>query len=114
MCGHVKHLLAGIREIHPTVLETLAPPPEGDIEDIAAARDALGRDIVAKGNINLTFMANASPEEVYKAGRRIIEQAGPDRFILSVADVLLDYHPLENVKALVRAGHDVKFQQRKE
>ncbi|MFC1453195.1 uroporphyrinogen decarboxylase family protein [Verrucomicrobiota bacterium] len=106
MCGHVKLLLDDIREIGPTVLETLAPPPEGDTEDIAAARDTLGRDIVAKGNMPLTFLANASPAEVRAEGRRIIEKAGPDRFILGCADVLLDYHPRENVEALVRAGHE--------
>ena len=37
------------------------------------------------------------------------EEAGADRFILSVADVLLANHSVENVEALVRAGHDHKF-----
>jgi uroporphyrinogen-III decarboxylase len=106
MCGHVRPLLADIREIHPTVLETLAPPPEGDTPSIPAARTILGRDIVVKGNMNLTFLANASPSEVYAAGQDIIRLAGTDRFILGCADVLLDYHPLANVKALARAGHE--------
>ena len=109
MCGHVKLLLDDIREIRPTVLETLAPPPEGDTDDIAAARDRLGSDIVAKGNMPLTFLANASPDEVCAEGRRIIERAGPDRFILGCADVLLDYHPRENVEALVRAGREYQL-----
>ncbi len=106
MCGHVKRLLEDIRDIGPTVLETLAPPPEGDTEDIANARKRLGPEIVLKGNMPLTRLAQDTPEEIYALGRRIIEEAGADRFMLGCADVLLDYHPRANVEALVRAGHD--------
>ena len=109
MCGRIKALLDQIRDIHPTIFETFSPPPEGEIEDIGAARDVIGRDIVAKGNINLTFLAEATPDEVYQKGKEIIEEAGAERFILSVADVLLANHSVENVEALVRAGHDHKF-----
>lgn len=108
MCGHVSQLLDLIQEIHPTVLETLAAPPEGDVEDINAARDMLGRDIVAKGNLSITFLAQAEPEAVYAEARRIIAHAGADRFILGVSDVLLGHHAFDNIAALARAGHEWK------
>ena len=107
-CGKIQNLLNEISEIHPTIFETFSPPPEGDTLDIAATRDIIGRDIVAKGNMNLTFLQNSTPEEVYTAGQEIIRKAGADRFVLSVADVLLGCHPRENVEALVKAGHDFK------
>jgi hypothetical protein len=69
-----------------------------------------GDIIVAKGNMSLTFLQNAEPDEVYEAGQEIIRRAGSDKFILSVSDVLLGNHSRENVEALIRAGHDFKFQ----
>jgi uroporphyrinogen-III decarboxylase len=108
-CGKVQSLLNEIKDMHPSIFETFAPPPEGDTSDIAATRDFIGRDIVAKGNMNLTFFTNSTADEVYKKGQEIISQAG-DRFILSVADVLLGSHKEENVAALVRAGHERRLQ----
>jgi len=106
MCGKIGQLLDEIAAINPSLFETCAPPPEGDTLDIGAVRDRIGRDITAKGNMNLTFLATATPAEVYRKGREIIQQAGTDRFMLSVSDVLLANHPPENVRALVRAGHE--------
>jgi len=59
--------------------------------------------------MNLTFLAKASPQEVYQAGQQIIRRAGAERFILGVADVLLGNHAVENVEALVRAGHEYEL-----
>ena len=109
MCGKIQKLLDQIAEINPTVFETFAPPPEGDTDNIGKTRDRIGRHIVAKGNMNLTFLATATPEDVYRAGQEIITSAGSDRFILGVADGLLANHPQENVRALIRAGHDFRI-----
>jgi hypothetical protein len=109
LCGKIQRLLDQINEIHPAVFETFSPPPEGDTADIGAVRDKIGRDIVAKGNMGLTFLQYAEPGEVYEAGREIIEKAGCERFILSVADVILESHSRRNVEALIQAGHDYKL-----
>jgi hypothetical protein len=106
MCGKTKTLLSKIKELNPTILETLSPPPEGNIDNLAEAREILGNDVIMKGNMNITFLNNATPDEVYNKGLEIIQEAGKRNFILGVSDTLNDYHPVENVKALIKAAHD--------
>lgn len=106
MCGKTKTLLTRIKEVNPTILETLSPPPEGNVDNLTEARELLGNDIIMKGNMNISFLKDATPDQVYEKGLEIIDQAGKRNFILGVSDTLNYYHPVENVKALIKAAHD--------
>ena len=87
------------------VLETLTPPPVGDI-DLAAAKKLVGDRIVLKGYVDLLYVLKlGTPEMIRETVREAVEKAGYDgRFILGTSDSIRDGTPEQNVKEYFEAA----------
>ncbi len=105
-CSRMKEFIArGYYNLfEPELFETLAPPPTGDIDDLAAARRQLSPRICTKGNMDLGLLRNGSPQEVAQATRAILEATRGYRHIVGTADAVLPGTPMENIRAMVQAA----------
>jgi len=87
------------------VLETVAPPPEGD-NDLAESRRALDRGICSKGNLSLKTLHDGTLEDVRRETRQMIAAARGYAHIFSTADAVLPGTPPENLIAFVRTARE--------
>jgi hypothetical protein len=107
-CGFTRQLIADgtFNTLGVDVLETIAPPPEGDNE-LADARRALDRRICSKGNLNLQLLRDGTPEmisaEVASIGRAVKGYA----HIISTADAVLPGTRPENFISFITAARAV-------
>jgi uroporphyrinogen-III decarboxylase len=104
-CGQTRELIRNGRfnRFSPDVLETIAPPPEGD-NDLAQSRRALDERICSKGNLSLGTLRNGTPEDVTRQTLAIAEAVRGFRHIFSTADAVLPGTPPENLIAFVRTA----------
>jgi hypothetical protein len=88
------------------VIETLTPPPVGDL-DLAEAKRLYGDKIVLKGYVDLLYVIKmGTKEQVERTVREAIEIAAPGGgFILGTSDSIREGTPLENVKAYFETAH---------
>jgi hypothetical protein len=102
-CGHTSRLIRDgtFNALGADVIETIAPPPEGD-NDLAESRRSLDRRICSKGNLNLRVLRDGSPEDVIGEARSIAGAVRGYPHIYSTADAVLPGTPPENFVALVR------------
>ncbi len=82
------------------IIETLTPPPVGDI-DLAKAKHLYGERTCLKGYVDLLYVLKmGTPDLVEKTVRQAIEVAAPGGgFILGTSDSIREGTPLENIKA---------------
>lgn len=102
-CGKVHTIVEKgyLNDISPSIYETLAPPPVGDIPHIGEARAKLSKKIITHGNIDLTFIKDASVEQVKRKANEIREQTKGFPHIVGAADgCLWPGTPVENLKAI--------------
>ena len=106
-CGLTRELIRTGRfgAFHPDVLETVAPPPEGD-NDLAESRRALDPRICTKGNLSLGLLRDGTPEDVGRATRTLVEAVRGWRHVISTADAVLPGTPPENFMAFVRTARE--------
>jgi uroporphyrinogen-III decarboxylase len=106
-CGRThKLILTGrFNRFAPDVLETIAPPPEGDNE-LSESRRSLDRSICTKGNLSLILLRDGSAEQVACATRAMIEATRGFPHIHSTADAVLTGTPPENFIAFVRTARE--------
>ena len=106
-CGLTRRLIATGRfdRFAPDVVETIAPPPEGD-NDLAESRRALEPRICSKGNLSLLLLRDGTAEEVAEATRRMVEAVRGSAHIASTADAVLTGTPPENFIAFVRTARE--------
>ncbi len=106
-CGLTRRLIATGRfdRFAPDVVETIAPPPEGD-NDLAESRRALDPSICSKGNLSLLLLRDGTAEEVAEATRRMIAAVRGSTHIASTADAVLTGTPPENFVAFIRTARD--------
>jgi hypothetical protein len=108
-CGLTRQLILSGRfnGFDADVVETLAPPPEGD-NDLCASRRALADGICSKGNLSLLLLRDGTPGEVAQATRDIVaavDHAGNGaRHVISTADAVLSGTPPQNFIAFVEAA----------
>lgn len=107
-CGLTRQLILSGRfdAFAPDVVETIAPPPEGD-NDLGESRRALGATICSKGNLSLLLLRDGTPDEVRLATRNMVEAVRGARHIHSTADAVLTGTPPENFIAFVRTARAV-------
>jgi uroporphyrinogen decarboxylase len=88
------------------IVETLTPPPVGDV-DLAEAKRLYGGRTCLKGHIDLLYVIKeGTPETIAEAVRQAIEIAAPGGgFILGTSDSIRDGTPDENVRAYFAAAH---------
>ena len=104
-CGHTRRLILDgtFNTLGADVIETVAPPPEGDNE-LAESRRALDPRICSKGNLNLRLLRDGTPEEIAAGVRAMARAVRGSAHILSTADAVLEGTPPENFIAFVRAA----------
>lgn len=107
-CGLTRHLIATGRfdQFSPDVVETVAPPPEGD-NDLAESRRALDPGICSKGNLSLLLMRDGTPDQVAQATRAMVAAVQGYAHIHSTADAVLTGTPPENFIAFLRTARNV-------
>ncbi len=106
-CGLTRRLILSGRfnRFAPDVVETLAPPPEGD-NDLAESRRALDPAICTKGNLSLLLLRDGTPDEVAEATREMVAATRGFAHIHSTADAVLTGTPPENFIAFVRTARE--------
>jgi len=106
-CGHTRRLILDgtFNTLGADVIETVAPPPEGDNE-LAESRRALDPRICSKGNLNLRLLRDGTPEEVAAGVRGIAGAVRGSAHIFSTADAVLEGTPAENFITFIRAARE--------
>ena len=106
-CGLTRRLILSGRfdRFAPDVVETIAPPPEGD-NDLGESRRSLGRSICSKGNLSLLLLRDGTPSQVAEATRRMVEAVQGTWHIHSTADAVLTGTPPENFIAFIRTARE--------
>jgi hypothetical protein len=104
-CGYTSKLIKDgtFNTLGANVIETIAPPPEGDNE-LAESRRALDRCICSKGNLNLTTLRESNPDHIEVEVRNIVCAVRGYPHIVSTADGVLPGTPPENFVAFVRGA----------
>jgi len=106
-CGLTRKLILSGRfdRFHPDVLETIAPPPEGD-NDLAESRRSLDPAICTKGNLSLLLLRDGTAQQVAEATRAMVAAVRGYAHIHSTADAVLTGTPPENFIAFVRTARE--------
>lgn len=84
-CGHLHDLMPLIASSKIDCLESLSPPPTGNIE-VAAARKILPAHIALVGGIEPTVLLNSSPAELAAYTSRLLAQTAGTRYVLANSD----------------------------
>lgn len=90
-----------LNEIKPSMVETLAPPPTGDINDLREARERLDPEICTKGNLDMGILRDGPVERIAEETRKIIDATLGSRHMVGTADALLRGTPVEHLKTMV-------------
>jgi hypothetical protein len=106
-CGFTRRLiLDGVfNRLGADLIETIAPPPEGD-NDLAESRRALDRRICSKGNLNLRLLREGSPQDIRAQVRAIVASVRGYPHIISTADAVLRGTAPANFVAFVTAARE--------
>lgn len=84
-CGHLKDLLPMMGATNVDMIESLSPPPTGNI-DVADAFKLLPSSVGIIGGIEPTFFANCSLDELEIRTKELLQLAKGKRFILANSD----------------------------
>jgi len=89
------------------VVQTLTPPPMGDV-DLASAKARIGDRVCLKGNVDqVNVILRGTPAEIREAVREAVAVGAPGGgFILSTADSIRPETRWENVAAFFDAAHE--------
>jgi uroporphyrinogen-III decarboxylase len=99
-CGAIGDRLELMIETGTRGIDTLDPPPLGNVE-LADARQRLGPRVFIKGNIDpVGTMLQGTPEDVRRDAQARIAVAGPGSYILSTACSVAPATPPENIAQL--------------
>jgi uroporphyrinogen-III decarboxylase len=103
-CGFTSSLIKDgvFNTLGADVIETIAPPPEGD-NDLAESRSRIDRRICTKGNLNLQLLRDGTPAEITKQVRAMVAAVRGYSHIFSTADAVLPGTKPENFVTFVRA-----------
>jgi hypothetical protein len=106
-CGFTRQLILSgtLNTLGADVLETIAPPPEGD-NDLAESRRHLDPSICSKGNLNLRLLRDGKPGEIRQAARSMVEAVRGYPHVYSTADAVLEGTPPENFITFVTEVRD--------
>jgi hypothetical protein len=104
-CGFTSRLIRDgvFNTLGADIIETIAPPPEGD-NDLSESRRAIEGGICTKGNLNLRLLREGSPDDVETQVRTMAEAVRGYTHVFSTADAVLQGTPPENFVAFVAAA----------
>ena len=106
-CGRIGDRLELLAETGADGIDTLDPPPLGDV-DLADAKRRLGRRLFIKGNLDAVNVISAgTPEQVRESALRCIAAGAPGGgYILSSACSVPPHAPPENIAMLAVASRE--------
>ncbi len=104
ICGKIGDRLELIVETGTNGIDTLDPPPLGNVE-LSDAKERIGKCVFLKGNIDpVNVILNGTPEKVLIEARKCIESASKGGgYILSTACSVPPQSPPENIMVLYSA-----------
>ena len=94
-CGHVARLIAPMRDSGAYGIESISPPPTGNVT-IAEARRLAGPDFAIVGGIEPTEFLNRTADELEPYVEEVIAAAAGGPFVLANSDSCPPGVPLEN------------------
>lgn len=103
-CGHIRDLLPVMNRSEADVIESISPPPTGNI-DISEAFDLLGQEKALIGGIEPTFFLKCTDEELEERVKMLQECAKGRRFVLANSDSCppgVEYEKFRLISNLVR------------
>ncbi len=103
--GKMDGVLEDLADAGVDIVETLTPPPMGDI-DLASAKERIGDKVCLKGHIDqVNLICFGKPHQIREALGRAIEVASPGSgFIIGTADSIRPESPPENIRAYFDAA----------
>lgn len=106
-CGKTRALIHSgqFNRLGADVIETIAPPPEGD-NHLAASRRALDPAICSKGNLSLGLLRYGTVQAVTQATKAMTQAVEGYTHILSTADAVYAETPPENFVAFLRTARE--------
>ena len=104
--GKCMPILDVLKEAGIDIIDTLTPPPMGDV-NLAEAKRRIGDDVCLKGHIDLYHVIRkGTPDLIRDTVREAIRTAGPGGgFLLGTSDSIRAA-PVNNVSAYFKAGRD--------
>lgn len=84
-CGHVRHLLSLLAEEEIDVVESLSPPPTGNV-DIWEAQEVLGPKVGIVGGIEPTHFLNLDLEALREYVERLLDRVEHRHYVLANSD----------------------------
>jgi hypothetical protein len=107
-CGFTRRLIldGSFNTLGADLIETVAPPPEGD-NSLAESRRALDPTICSKGNLNLQILRGGTPGDVEAGVRSIFEAVRGYKHVISTADGVLEGTPADNFISFVRTAREL-------
>jgi hypothetical protein len=104
-CGQTQALIhnGSFDRLGADVIETIAPPPEGD-NDLQASRRSLAACVCSKGNLSLNLLRHGSVSDVEQATREMVQAAQGYLHIHSTADAVYAETPAENFVAFIQTA----------
>ncbi len=103
-CGKISTIIrAGyLNDINPRIYETLSTLPPGDVTDLREMRNLTSKSIITHGNIDLTFLRDATTEQVKKKVYEILEETKGFPHLIGAGDACLwPNTPIENIKVVL-------------
>jgi uroporphyrinogen decarboxylase len=78
---------------------------EDEIKPVEEAYEEYGDRIAVLGGIDLDFVCQKTPEEIYRRSKEMLERAeSRGGYALGTGNSVPDYVPVENYCALLKAG----------
>ncbi|MCS4538260.1 MAG: hypothetical protein HYY67_05330 [Thaumarchaeota archaeon] len=74
------------------------------LTDLKKAKEVLGGHMCISGGVPPGLLVRGTPDKVHETCKKLIEEMGPDGYILANDDMVPPNARMENVKALVDAG----------
>ncbi len=105
--GKMATVLEDLADAGVDIVETLGPPPLGDV-DLADAKRRIGGRVCLKGHIDqVNLICFGKPQQIREAVREAMEIAKPGGgFIIGTSDSIRPESPPENIRAYFEAAHE--------
>jgi uroporphyrinogen-III decarboxylase len=84
-CGHVRHLLPFLAKEEIDVVESLSPPPTGNVE-VWEAQEVLGPDVGIVGGIEPTHLLNLDTDAFREYVEILLDRVEPRHYVLANSD----------------------------
>lgn len=103
--GKCMEIIDILEECEIDIIETLTPPPVGDV-DLAAVKRRIGNRVCLKGYVDLLYIIKmGTPDLIEKTVKEAVETAAPGGgFILGTSDSIRDGTSIENIRAYFTAA----------